>query len=32
MNGDDYEEIILTADTVDNPKQYTKVRKQKGNN
>ena len=31
MNGDEYDEIILTADTVDNPKQYTLVRK-KGNN
>lgn len=31
MNGDDYDEIILTAETVDNPKQYTLVRK-KGNN
>lgn len=32
VNGDDYEEVILTEETVDNPKQYTKVRKQKGNN
>ena len=33
VNGDEYEEVILTEETVDNPKQYTLVRKnQKGSN
>ena len=33
VNGEDYEEVVLTEETVDNPKQYKLIRKnEKGNN
>ena len=33
VNGEDYEEIVLTEETVENPKQYKLIRRnEKGNN